>query len=328
MKTTARSALLWCFALGFLSAPPGLPTAEAGELATIIRRAGRVADDIPINKIDDVAAELTSSGATRRALRKAGAAADDAVERARTVRRLLKEAMGDVEPALLKQIDELDQPAREVGLILARGSHGVREKIPDIAIRSRFIRGGGAETLAALGLYDDLVDDAILFDGALRAGRILPAPGGSGLTLENFGRFFRSSADRAHRFWTTCVRPHWKLWLGSSALAAVMLAPDEYLDAAGDLTQQGIEKIGRLGGAVLAGAVRGTIHTAGDAGKGVIRDTVVASWTTFFQDVWGVLTVFVLILAAALLAPPVRRRLRSLVSGHPVSQKGSTNPDS
>jgi hypothetical protein len=91
-------------------------------LSTIVRKAGRVADDIPINKIDDVAGKLASSGATRRLLQKAGASADDVVARSRAVRRLLREADGDAEPALLRQIDALDEPAREFGLVLARGS--------------------------------------------------------------------------------------------------------------------------------------------------------------------------------------------------------------
>ena len=66
--------------------------------------------------------------------------------------------------------------------------------------------------MAALGLYDDLVEDAIRFDEALRAGQILPAPGAARSSLEDFGKFFRSSGDRSHRFWTIYVRPHWKLW--------------------------------------------------------------------------------------------------------------------
>ena len=120
----------------------------------------------------------------------------------------------------------LDEPTREVSLILARGSRSVRKSIPDIAVRSRFIREGGAETISALGLYDDLVEDAIRFNGAVAVRSCSDRPwNGPQVTLENFGRFFHSSGDRGHRFWTVYVRPHWKLWLGGSALAAVMLPP-------------------------------------------------------------------------------------------------------
>jgi hypothetical protein len=299
--------ILW-LAIGLIAPPP----AGAANLAAIVRAAGRVADDLPVNRIDDVAEDLATSGAARRLVRKAGGAADDAAERGRAVRRLLREAVGDADPAVLRQIDALDEPAREAGLVLARGSRSVRQAIPDLAARGRFVRDGGAETVAALGLYDDLVDDAIRFDGAVRTGRLLAAPGTSRIALEDFGRFIRTAGDRGHYFWTAHVRPHWKLWMGSGALAAVMLAPDDYLDAAGDFTRTGLEKVGRLGGSLLAGALGGLVAGVGSATKETIRETTAAVWSTFFRDAWGILTISVLVVAGLLMIRPVWRKLRSL----------------
>src|SRR4051812_43449864 len=65
-------------------------TAAATNLATIVRKVGQVADDLPVDRLDGVAAELASSGATRRLLKRAGVPVDDAVERSRAVRRLLR----------------------------------------------------------------------------------------------------------------------------------------------------------------------------------------------------------------------------------------------
>lgn len=103
------------------------------------------------------------------------------------------------------------------------------------------------------------------------------------------------------------MRPHWKLWLTGTALAAVMLAPDEYLDAAGNLTRAGIEKVAKLGGAVLAGALAGIAQATGEATRQVVRQTAEQVSKTFFGDAWGIVA-FALVLSAVVLAVPLTRR--------------------
>ena len=183
--------------------------------------------------------------------------------------------------------------------------------------------------MAALGRYDDLVDDAVRFQLALRAGKIQPPPGTAGVALQDFGRFFRSQGGRARHYWTQYVRPHWKLWLGSAALSAVLLAPDEYLDEAGDIIEGGIEKIAGLGGELLAGALRGTIRGVGEAAKDSVRDTVATTTDVFFSDVWRGLALAVLLLMAVFAIPFTRRRvmamlgiLRGAANRSPKSEKG------
>ncbi len=270
--------------------------AQALNFGNLIRKVGRVADDVPLNKLDDVAEELAKSKAGRDVLKKAGVRVDDALERSRGLSRLLRETIGEADPALLKQLDKLDEPAREVALVLARGARRVDEAIPDVALRGQFLREGGAETVAALGRHPDLVDDALQFDVALRAGR-LPSPAGMrAATLEDFGHFLRAGGDRAHRFWTSSVRPHWKLWLGGSALTAVLLAPDEYLDEIGNITEAGLEKIGNFGGSLLANALKGVIEGVGKGSKQVVQETAGTMARVFFADVWGIVTLILLVL--------------------------------
>lgn len=283
--------------------------AYAINFGSLIRQIGRVADDVPLNKVDDVAEELATSKAGRDLLRKGGVRIDDALERSRGLNRLLREAVGETNPSLLKQLDALDEPSREAALVFAHGARKIDDAIPDLALRSQFLRDGGAETVAALGRHPELVDDALQFDVALRAGRLASPAGMRAVTLEDMGRFVRSGGDRAQRFWTSSVRPHWKLWLGGAALTAVLLAPDEYLDEFGNLTEAGLQKVGTFGGEVLAKALRGTVTGMGEGTKEVVRETAGTIARVFLSDVWGVVTLASLLLLAGFAMPLTRRLL-------------------
>lgn len=161
--------------------------------------------------------------------------------------------------------------------------------------------------LAALGRFDDLADDAKLFELAVAKGGLPSPPEMRKLAANDFGRFFLDQGKRAHRFWTDYVRPHWKYWLGGTALAAVMLAPDEFLDAAGKLTEQGFKKLGELGGEALVGVLRGAVKGGGKGIKDGIRKTVPEVVKTFFGDLWGILAFALLLLAVAIVVPFTRR---------------------
>lgn len=169
------------------------------------------------------------------------------------------------------------------------------------------IAGEAPGPVAALGRFDDLAEDALRFDLDAVDGAIRSPPGMRRLATDDFGRFFLAQGQRAHRFWTNYVRPHWKLWLTGTALAAVMLAPDEYLDAAGNLTRAGIEKVGKLGGKLLANALAGAIQATGEATKNVLRQITEQILKTFFSDAWGI-AAFAVVLSAVVLAVPLTRR--------------------
>lgn len=235
--------------------------ADAANLARMIRKIASVADDVPVQKIDEVVQNAETSRAGKEILKKkfgAGERLDNLAEESAVLRRAWKQVLGAADNQL-REIESLPLPTQRAAFVVAHGSQRLKTAVPDLALRSRFLREGGAETLAALGRFEDLADDALKFDVALQAGK-LPSPDGArALTLNDFGKFFHTLGERGHRFWTKSVRPNWHLWLGSAALAAVLLAPDEYLDAIGNLTEKGLEKVGHFGGKLLYKALKGAV---------------------------------------------------------------------
>lgn len=288
--------------------------AHAVNLRRMVRRIAAVADDVPIRRVDEVVQSARTSRAGRELLEKLnpGKRFDDLSEAA-ALRRAFQDVVEASDGHLLKEIESLPLPQRRAAFVVARGAKQVKVVLPDLARRGRFLREGGAETLASLGRFDDLADDALKFDLALKAGK-LPSPAGAGaLTLNHFGTWFQTQGTRAHRFWTQYVRPHWSLWLGSTALAAVMLAPDEYLDEIGNLTKEGMKKVARLGGKLLANAIQATVEGVGEATQEVLIETTRSVRQTFFTTPAGVASVCVLGLAALLLIPPIRRRIFAIL---------------
>lgn len=224
--------------------------ASALDAASALRKIARVADDVPISKLDDVATEAASSRFARDLVEKAGGRFDDVVERTRVLRKLLKESAEGLPPSIVKQLDSLEGPSQEAMAVLAKGSKRISNAVPDVAERGRLLAEGGAETLLTVGRYEDLADDAVRFSTAVRASK-LPKPSGGSLSLEDFGEFFVKQGDRGKNFWDKYVKKNWKLWLGSAALATVLATPDEYLDQAGNLLEHAAEKIARVGGRLL-----------------------------------------------------------------------------
>jgi len=301
---------VWCIVAALSLSLVG-SVAEAANLARIIRQAAGVADEIPIRRLDEVVQEGATSRAGRELLEKLdqGRRLDDLVDESAAIRRAWKEALGTADSRVFREIDSLPPASQRAALVLAHGGRQLKSAVPDVALRSRIVREGGAETLAALGRFNDLADDAVRFDIALKSGK-LPSPAGArALTLNDFGSFFHNMGDRGHRFWTQYVRPHWKLWLGTTALAAVLLAPDEFLDQMGNLTEKGMEKLGRIGGKVLASAMTGTIRGVATGTQEVVKETSRAIVESFFTSVSGVVSAVAIALTALIVIRPTRRWL-------------------
>lgn len=240
-------------AIGVVACLVMIPAAEracAIDAAGTLRKLARVADDVPISKLDDVATEAASSRFARELVEKAGGRFDDVAERTKVLRKLLKESAEGLPPTIVKQLDALEGPSQEAMAVLAKGSKRIGNAVPDVAERGRLLAEGGAETLLAVGRYEDLADDAVRFSTAARASK-LPKPSGGNLSLEDFGDFFVKQGDRGKNFWDKYVKRNWKLWLGSAALATVLATPDEYLDQAGNLLEDAAEKLARVGGRLL-----------------------------------------------------------------------------
>lgn len=289
---------------------PPEPAAAAG-FGTVIRKMGKLADDVPLRRVDDVAEQLGKSRAGRDLLQKTGQKVDDAASYRRALNRAVRETLEEAgDPALLRHVNQLDDAGKEAVLILARGSRTVRDGIPDVAARARFLREGGAETVAALGRYGDLMPDANRFYSAVRAGRIQSPAGLRAVGMEDFGRFFRQMGDRGHHFWDKSVRPHWGKWLAGGALAAVLLAPEEYLDEVGELTKEGFAKVGRFGTKTLADALAGTIEGVGEGVKEGIEEITTKTWNTYFRDGWGIAALAVILSFVAVVVFWTRQRIK------------------
>ncbi len=286
-----------------------IPGAQAANLAQVIRKLAGVADDIPVRGLDEVVEDAATRRAGRRLLGdlNRGKRLDDLAEESAALRYAWKKGLGVGDSRLLRELESLPPASQRAALVVAHGGQRLKAVVPDVAVRSRLVSEGGAETLAALGRFEDLAEDALGFHVALKAGKLPSPPGARSLTLNDFGRFFHTQGDRAHHFWSQYVRPHWKLWLGSAALAAVLLAPEEYLDAMGRLTQQGLEKLGRFAGKRLADVIGGTIAGAGAGTKEVVTGTARSLARTFFTSGSGLASASVLALGALLLLRPTRR---------------------
>lgn len=290
--------------------------AEAGFWGNLIRRTAKSADDVPLRQTDEVADRLARSGTIEELLdgqlRRSGKISDQMDNAARRaaqtaeIGRRLNSATEGLDPAILKRLDELDEAARGTALILAEGGRNVARVIPDLGTRARFLESGGVETVAGVGMFGDVaVKDAMRLDAAIRAGKVASPNGLRPVTVADFGRLLTTKGDAAWTFWGRYVRPHWKLWLGGGALAAFLVAPDDFMDSAANLTEDGFRRLTERAGQVAATAIRGTASGTGKAVEDV-TDAVVESYFTSWK---GVTATIGTVLFLSIVLPRPRRFL-------------------
>ena len=288
---------LFAIVLSLGMSSPVLAQGVRGVMDDIVRGTARVANDVPVKRVDDLVAELSKSRAAREAvdaeLRKAGripGAGNVARGTARSdeVLRLLRSATSDLDPNVIRRIEQLDDASRDVALVLSRGGEELTRALPDLATRGRFLREGGAETVAAVGMFGpDAARAALRLDEAIRGGSVIVKDGTRAVTLADFGSAMTRYSEASWRFWKEYVQPHWKLWAASGALAAYLADPESFQDAAGALTEAGFKHISEFAGEVAAAAIRGVGQGSGNATEKVsqaIRDT-------FFNGVRGLYAV-------------------------------------
>jgi len=260
----------------------------------LIRGTARVADEVPVKKVDDLVAELGQSRAAREAidaeLRNTGrlAKADDVlrgVARSDEILRLLRSATADLHPSVMRRIEQLDNASREAALLVAKGGHDLRRAVPDLAARGRLVREGGAETIAAVGMFGpDAARAAMRMDEAIKAGTVVVKPGSRAVSVADFGNVMTRFGDASWKFWNTYIQPHWKLWLASGALAAYLANPEYFQDAAGQLTEAGFRHLTEFAGEVAASAIRGVGEGSGRA----VKEIAEATRDTVFSPQYGV----------------------------------------
>jgi len=240
-----------------------------GVMDDLIRGTARVADDLPLNKVDELVEELKRSRLVRGA------------NRSDEVLKLLRTATNNLDPNVFRRLEQLDDASRDVALVLARGGDDLARTVPDLATRGRLLREGGPETVAAVGLHGpNAARSALRLDEAIKGGTLIVRNGGRAVTLADFGRVMTRYEGNAWKFWEQYVLPHWKVWAAGGALAAYLANPEFFQDAAGQLTEAGFKHLIELVGAVAAAAIKGV---AGGTG-GATKDIWEAFWEAFVAN--------------------------------------------
>lgn len=285
-------------------------------ISRIVRAVGELGDDVPLRRLDPRFAPQRGRLVEEALKNRARRAAIDSADEIRHLDSLWRELLSPRGETILREVKSLPIPEQRIAYVMSVGAQQLKNTVPDVATRGNLIRHGGPETLLAIGRYPDLAEDALRFDLAIRNQRLLPPPGGRALGTGDFGRFFERTGDRGYSFWQKYVRPHWKLWVGGAALTAVMLAPDEFLDEVGNLTEAGLAKIARFGSKALfdaiRGAARGTIEGTGQGLKGVIEAIGTSFVTTFLTSWSGWIALICLIGAVIAFVKPLRCLLVSI----------------
>jgi len=289
-----------------------------GVLDELVRGTARVAEDVPVKRLDEVVTELSKSRVAREAvdaeLRKAGRAAEvgeaaRGAARSHEVLRLLRSATAELDPSLIRRIEQLDDASRDAALVLTRGGEELSRTLPDLATRGRLLREGGADTVAVVGIFGpDAAHAALRLDEAIRGGAVVVKEGRRAVTVADFGNAMLRFGEGSWSFWKEYVQPHWKLWAASGALAAYLANPEYFQDAAGKLTESGFKRLTELVGEVGASAIRGVGRGSGEAARQMKQ----AAQETFFdgwQGLYAAVGTLVFLGAVAILFRRVRHWL-------------------
>lgn len=286
-----------------------------GVVNDLVRGTARVTDELPAKKVDDLVTELAKSRAVRETvdaeLGKAGRIAGGGgmargAARSDEVLHLLRAATNELDPSVLRRIESLDEASREAAFILAKGGDELARTVPDLATRARLLREGGAETVAAVGIFGpDAARAALRLDEAIRGGSVIVKDGGRAVSVADFGSALTRFGDASWNFWKQYVHPHWKVWATSGALAAYLANPEYFQDAAGELTEAGFKHLTEFVGDVAAAAIHGIGKGSGSATEKVGD----AMWETYFKGekgVYAVIGTLVFVVGISLLFRRVR----------------------
>lgn len=168
---------------------------------------------------------------------------------------------------------------------MAKGGDDLARTLPDLATRARVLQDGGAETVAAVGIFGpDAARAALRLDEAIRGGSVIVKDGSRAVSVADFGSALVRYGDASWTFWKQYVQPHWKVWAASGALAAYLANPEAFQDTAGKLTQAGFKHLTEFAGKVAAAAIRGI----GDGSASATENVRTAIWETYFKGEKGV----------------------------------------
>lgn len=266
----------------------------AGVVDDLVRGAARVTDSIQLKNVDELIAELSKSRAARETvdaeLRKAGRLVEGGqvvrgATRSDELLRLLRSSARELDPNILRRLESLDEPSLQTAFLLAKGGDELAKTVPDLTARARLLREGGAETVAAVGMFGpEAARAALRLDEAIRGGSLVVRDGARAVTVADFGKVMIRFGEASWSFWKKYIQPHWKTWLITGALAAYLVNPELFQDALGNLTEQGFKKLTEFAGEVAAAAIRGVGEGSGSA----VEKVSGAMWQTYLQGPKGV----------------------------------------
>ena len=256
-------------------------------LSDLVRGAAKVGPEVPIKKVDDLIADISKFRGPKEAvdaeLKKTGKLFDGTSKAARAneVMGLLRNATTKLDPSLIKRIEQLEPSSREMALVLTRGGEEINKTVPDLLARGQLLRNGGAETVAAVGIFgSEAAKTALRLDEAIKGGTLVLRQGTRAVTVADFGFILTREGNASWSFWNKYIQPNWKLWAGTGALAAYLVNPEYFQDKIGDITEGGITIITDIMGAAGKGFIDGLGKGADKAGGAVvdaIKDSILSS---------------------------------------------------
>lgn len=287
-----------------VSSPGSEARMGAGFIEDLTRATAKVADNVPIKSSDELLERVGKSKTIQTMvdsdLTKAGKHLDGMDDLARRTARSaevlaqLKRGLS-ANPSLLKQVDQLDEAGRQTALVLVKGGERLTTAVPDLAIRGKLLRSGGADLAANAGLYgDDFVKNAVRVQTTLDAGALVAPAGKRAVTLADFTETISKMGKGGLDFFNNTIKPNWKVWAGSGLFTWWVLDPQSFQDTAGTLTHEGSKRIAELVGEITASTFSGTVEGSGNAVAAIGSRT----WSAFreqgFAGIIGVLLVLAL----------------------------------
>jgi len=257
---------------------------DAGFVDDLVRAVSRGGNNLPpkLRGSDDIAKRLRLNPETAQAARRNLDSAVPSVKKPKQVADLIDGFLASPSPELRKRIAQLAPDQLDEIVVLGRGSRVVAEGVGDSVQTARLLREGGIDLAAAAGLYgDEVVDEAIRIDALLRSGKLASPQGFRKATLQDFGKMIVNGGKAGWKFYRDSIKPYWKEWLAGGALAAYLVAPDQFTDAVGNLSEEGSTILGQLGGAALAGMLKGAAESEEEADeelKPVLAEHYFAGW--------------------------------------------------
>ena len=299
-------------------------SAQCRGISRAVKRASRIADDIPLRNLDNFVPDRNISRMTRDALGE-GKHLDD-VAYTRKLARELNEVGRNLDPQTVRTLQKMDGPTREMVVLVGRGAKNVGDMPLDVMRRADFMKAVDGKTLCALGMDKTLVRDALNMQDLLKMGKIPSPKGLRAVTLDDFGAFFHKYGAKGADFWKTTIRPHWKAWAVGGALAAILLTPEEYLDEAGELLHDAGEKLAKYGvklvtalaGGLAEGTVEGTGEVVAEGVGNIVEKTGEATQKTlvrvknFFTTSKGLCALLTFFLIACCLFSGFRKLVKGL----------------